>query len=256
MVPRRCTCKKWWCQLPLAEVLQLNSRPKERSLAPLWKELSLVHPSKLLPDESVDCEHRHFLMYSQLYCHVPVTMELCGYICEGIARMEESPVKVLEVGSGLGLIAHLLKGMHGVDIIATDIFDTSKDLSFDDSAPCYTEVEKACAQTAITTHTSEDRCVLMMVWPLPSVAAEAVSKFAEFGGKHILYIGESDGDGTGGKGFIDVLEDHHFRESYERTIPTWPRIHRMPVIRVYSSMKEKESCSHSTDEFLEQEHSR
>ena len=93
--------------------------------------------------------------------------------------------KVLEIGSGHGLWAKLLK-LRNVDILATDSFSTN----YSEYNKTLTHIQPISAIAAINTFF--DINVLMIVWPSyeDSFAFDSLSNFK---GNKFVYIGEDEG---------------------------------------------------------------
>jgi hypothetical protein len=100
---------------------------------------------------------------------------------------------VLEVGSGKGLWAYLLK-LEGIQIIATDIAPTENS---------WTNILKYSATEAVNKFYAD---VLFIVWPPynSEMASDALNAFA---GNFVIYIGEGYYGCTGNNNFHKLLND-------------------------------------------------
>ena len=91
--------------------------------------------------------------------------------------------KILEVGSGSGLYARLLKN-NKIEVIATDNLENHYETWYDKT---WTEIEKLDALNAVKKY--KDINCLMMVWPNDDdVWANALK---EFKGNKFIYVGDS-----------------------------------------------------------------
>jgi hypothetical protein len=115
--------------------------------------------------------------------------------------------KILEIGSGLGLWAFLLKDV-GADIIPTDKSPSKK---------TFTKVEKLSVEKALDKY---DADVLLLVWP-PFDDPMANNALKKFKGNKVIYIGEGYEGATGDDNFHRRLEkDWDQVDQYD--IPRWP----------------------------------
>lgn len=131
--------------------------------------------------------------------------------------------KVLEVGCGNGLWAHLLK-LSGVDIVATDIDNDPSNvyagikIDIDDiNYSTYIKVEKYSAKEAVKIY--NDRNVLFSCW---GSGAEH-DGIPDFTGNKIIWIGEKSGGCT--EDYIGSTEDSGWEIMDEIDIPVWYGIH-------------------------------
>ena len=103
---------------------------------------------------------------------------------------------ILEIGSGLGLWAYLLR-LSNITVFTTDeAVDNDKN---------WTDVEKLSYTDALTKY-DDDEKVLMLSWP-PFDDDLAVNSLKEFKGNQLIYIGGYGDDSiTANKAFFDELE--------------------------------------------------
>ena len=119
---------------------------------------------------------------------------------------------ILEVGSGYGLWAALLK-LIGVKIIPTDL------ILEEDKVWC--DIEKISAKKAVKKY---DKCnCLMLCWPhfMNTVASDSIQGFK---GNKIIYVGEGMGGCTADKKFFNIIEMDWF-EVNRIKIPQWSYVH-------------------------------
>ena len=114
--------------------------------------------------------------------------------------------KVLEVGTGLGLWAHLLSKM-GLDIIATDVGTTGKYYSTNSILAGWTNVNIQSYDEAI--NSNNDCNVLLIIWPPMTNFANKALKM--FNGEKLIYIGE--GKGGSLKIYVNVCIYIYFNEA-------------------------------------------
>jgi len=127
--------------------------------------------------------------------------------------------KVLEIGSGLGLWAKLLKD-EGIHVTPTDFKGQRKNFGMKEVE--HTEVHDMGHMRAMEMF-GAGHDVLMMIWPPydDSMAAEALERFK---GDKLIYIGESGGGCTGDDRFHQLL-DETWNEKETVDIPQWDGIH-------------------------------
>ena len=111
---------------------------------------------------------------------------------------------ILEIGSGLGLWAALLR-FYGVDIIATDKHMPQMNPYFYEKKKLYlpyTDIIYMDVCDAIDTYKTD---ILFLCWPPfdEDIAEYAISNFK---GQYVIYIGESRGRSTANDNFFDILE--------------------------------------------------
>lgn len=146
------------------------------------------------------------LMFVAKYGYIYPTKELIDIL----ARLINNK-KVLEIGSGYGIISHILK-MRGIDIIATDIRPSTHMFVDNPKNFCDNDVwnvdffkgeyvEKLTHHQAINKY--HDREVLLMIWPL----YRDLDVF-KFKGKYIIMIGQKNkckyGEGYLNKYFKEI----------------------------------------------------
>lgn len=120
--------------------------------------------------------------------------------------------KILEIGSGAGLWARLLKD-EGINIKATDNSEWK-------IKHRYTDVEKLSHIEALQKYPDSD--VLMLCWPnhSSSMADESLTLFK---GEYVIYIGEPKGFSCATNEFFDQLKTWKLIKKYE--ITQWIGVH-------------------------------
>ena len=127
--------------------------------------------------------------------------------------------KILEIGSGMGLWAHLMK-LSGLNVYATDIGSDGK--YYKDFSRTWTKIEMITHEEAIEKYKSECN-VLFTSWP-------PIDKLISFNMMHvytcskIIYIGECYGGSTANTNFFDIL-NKLFVLIETVTIPRWTGIY-------------------------------
>lgn len=156
----------------------------------------------------------------------------CPRAIDSIAAFADG-AQILEVGSGLGLWARLLRD-HGAAVVATDSSPGAAWSKADEYVGTYTAVESLDALDAIARYPDSD--VLMIAWP-PYGTPMAAQALRAFKGERLVYIGEGRGGCCADDEFFRLLdlEWHWWRTTQ---IPQWPGIHdalyfarRLPVTR-------------------------
>lgn len=114
-------------------------------------------------------------------------------------RSNECPY-ILEIGSGLGLWASILKNTTDIKVNATDDFSWYKDK---EKMFC-TEIENINYTDAIYKYNDENSC-LFLCWPPPDndLAAYCLKNFK---GKYLIYIGQPRNGQTANSAFFDMLK--------------------------------------------------
>jgi len=107
---------------------------------------------------------------------------------------------ILEIGSGLGLWASILKNTTDIKVNATDDFSWYKDK---EKMFC-TEIENINYTDAIYKYNDENSC-LFLCWPPPDndLAAYCLKNFK---GKYLIYIGQPRNGQTANSAFFDMLK--------------------------------------------------
>lgn len=143
----------------------------------------------------------------------------CPRAIDSIAAFADG-AQILEVGSGLGLWARLLRD-HGAAVVATD---SSPGLAWskpDEYVGTYTAVEQLSALEAVAQYPDSD--VLMIVWP-PYNTPMAAQALRAFKGERLVYIGEDRGGCCADEEFFRLLDlEWHWWRTMQ--IPQWPGIH-------------------------------
>lgn len=128
---------------------------------------------------------------------------------------------VLEIGSGYGLWAKLLKDA-GVNVIATDLPFSNKQDSHRPKKIKFTEIEEIDAEVTIQKYIYKPY-VLMMSWP-PYDDPMAAKSLKGFKGNKLIFIGEGEGGCTGDDQFFKILKTE-WNFVKEINIPQWSGIH-------------------------------
>lgn len=129
--------------------------------------------------------------------------------------------KVLEIGSGYGLWAKLLKDI-GVNIIATDVLSDQEQKRYRPQDKTFTEVEDWNDFDSINKYGSKSD-VLMLCWP-PYDNPMATTALRGFGGNKLIYIGEGFSGCTANDDFFDLLEKQ-WTEVDDISLNKWEGIH-------------------------------
>jgi len=134
--------------------------------------------------------------------------------------------KILEIGSGLGLWAKILKE-EGLYVATTDLLEDSNfcGLSLEErNKEPYTQVYKGNHLESIKFHNKSNKYnVLMIIWP-PYNEPMANEALKEFAGSKFIYIGEGMGGCTGDDSFFCTLQEE-WTEIESVNIPQWTGIH-------------------------------
>jgi hypothetical protein len=122
-------------------------------------------------------------------------------------RINECPY-ILEIGSGLGLWASILR-KNNIKVHATDDFSWYKDKE----KMFYTEIENINYQDALKKYNDENAC-LLLCWP-PKDDDLAKYCLQNFNGKYLIYIGQGKGGLNGNLEFFTMLESGSVNRCYE-----------------------------------------
>lgn len=138
--------------------------------------------------------------------------------------------RILEVGAGTGLWAHLLKELHGIPVIATD---QSNGNYGHHKQHRYCSVEVIDSVAAIEKHDPE---VLLLIWapfsnpdspyPEPPMATNSLKAFK---GNLLVWVGEGEGGCNGDDSFFKEL-DENWDYVDQISMPSWYHIHDQCVI--------------------------
>jgi len=124
--------------------------------------------------------------------------------------------KILEVGSGYGLWAKLLRDV-GINIHATDNFNWPEYSTWHPSKKQFTSIENISNVEAINKYPGYN--ILMMSWPTYDDPM-ALNSLQTFKGNKLIYIGEGYMGCTGCNIFHNLL-DKEWEESGTVDIPQW-----------------------------------
>jgi len=128
--------------------------------------------------------------------------------------------RVLEVGSGYGLWAKLLRDV-GINTHATDNLSWPEDSTWHPSKKQFTSIENISNIEAIEKYPGYN--VLMMSWPNYDDPF-AISSLEAFKGNKLIYIGEGSHGCTGCDKFHNLL-DQEWERVGDVNIPNWSGIH-------------------------------
>ena len=138
--------------------------------------------------------------------------------------------RILEVGAGTGLWAHLLKELHGIPVIPTDQSDGNYDRH---KQYRYCSVEVIDSVAAIAKHDPE---VLLLIWapfsdpgspfPEPPMATNSLKAFK---GNLLVWVGEGHGGCNGDDSFFKEL-DENWEYVDQISMPRWYQINDECVI--------------------------
>lgn len=132
--------------------------------------------------------------------------------------------QVLEIGSGYGLWAKLMKEI-GINVIATDVLSDLEQKEYRPLDKFFTEVEDMPHSQAINKYGSAN--VLMLSWP-PYLCSMATQSIKDFKGHKLIFIGEGRGGCTADDGFFQELENN------------WQKVERVDEMRrwddIYDSL--------------------
>jgi len=135
--------------------------------------------------------------------------------------------QVLEVGSGLGLWAKLMRDI-GINIIATEMEpDSSKNNYIGERVP-HTEIERINGMEAISKYGNSG--VLFISWP-PYDNPLANDIVKSFKGNKIIFVGEGSGGCTGDDSFFCTIQNQ-WQEAGSVQIPRWTGIYDKIVLFV------------------------
>jgi hypothetical protein len=137
--------------------------------------------------------------------------------------------RILEVGAGTGLWAHLLRELHEIPVVATDQSDGNYRQGWvQHKQHKYCSVEVIDAVSAIEKYNPE---VLMLIWapfsnpdspyPEPPMATHSLKAFK---GNILVWIGEGEGGCNGDDSFFEEL-NANWKMVDEIGIPSWHHIH-------------------------------
>ena len=138
-------------------------------------------------------------------------------------------LRILEVGAGTGLWAHLLKEIHGVSVVATDKSDGNyRQGPAQHQQHKYCSVEVIDAVPAIEKYDPE---VLMLIWapysdpyspfPEPPMATDSLRAFK---GNLLVWIGEEEGGCNADVSFFEELHAN-WKIVCDIGIPSWFHIY-------------------------------
>ena len=143
------------------------------------------------------------LSYAKYFSYVLPSLDNIKNIKEFLEQ-NKCP-QILEIGSGMGLWATLLRRKE-MQIIATDI----------EVKDTYTEVKQINCGDAIEKYKS---CCLFLCWPdKETIDSESLKKFK---GNFIIYIGKSKGLETGNDGFFEELDNNWKLQKQEDVPVDW-----------------------------------
>ena len=112
--------------------------------------------------------------------------------------------QVLEIGSGYGLWAKLMKDM-GINVIATDALSDPEQKKYRPLDKTFTEIENLTHSDAINKYGSAN--VLMLSWP-PYLCSMAAQSIKNFKGNKLIFIGEGSGGCTADDDFFKELDNN------------------------------------------------
>jgi hypothetical protein len=127
---------------------------------------------------------------------------------------------VLEVGSGLGMWAKLLRS-EGIKITPTDLSLNLDKNTYISRDKAFLDVEEISGRDAIKKY--GNHTVLMMSWP-PYDDPFAYNVLKAFMGDKLIFVGEGYGGCTGDDDFFSLLDDE-WNHVKEVDIPKWSGIH-------------------------------
>ena len=141
---------------------------------------------------------------------------------EAIDKIKEfvSGDKVIEIGSGYGMWAKLMKDS-GISIYATDALSSPSAKTYRPRDESFTEVEDLEAVEAILKYSGVN--VLMLSWP-PYDQPMATNAIKVFKGNKLIFIGEDSGGCTADSEFFEIL-DKGWNKAGKVDIPRWEGIY-------------------------------
>jgi len=136
--------------------------------------------------------------------------------------------KILEIGSGNGYWAYLLREFYNTDIICTDAHPVPTGTNFHFGYDVKKEyVDDIIFPTrALMEWVAKDRA-LFICWPTYDTewAFEWVKMYMDYGGQTLIYIGEGQGGGCADDNFFCLLDQCFEKDKLNWSIPQWDGIH-------------------------------